>query len=48
MPDSLVKEVKSEVDIFFPEHGSDLVTDANIIPTIVIDWPFLDEGCPPT
>jgi hypothetical protein len=81
LQDSLVEEVKSEVDIFFLDHGSDLVTDANdvtrggrppdattkkiwdnvckyldsgldkarakIIPTIVIDWPFLDEGCPP-
>ncbi len=82
LPDSLVEEVKSEVDsevdLFFLDDGSDRVTDANavtrggrlpdattkeiwgkvctyldsgldkarakIIPTVIIDFPFLDTG----
>jgi hypothetical protein len=82
LPESLQEEVKSEVDIFFLDAGSDPVTDdansgtrggrqpdettkriwdnvcayldsgievarAKIIPTIIIDWQFFDEGAPP-
>ena len=31
LPDSLVEDVKSEVDIFFLDDGSDQVTDANAV-----------------
>jgi hypothetical protein len=73
LPDSIVEEVKREVDIFFLDDGSDDVTRgggrppdattkffwenvcayldlgldearANIIPTVIIDFPFCDTG----